>query len=409
MKIVLINHSDVRGGASVVSLRLVEALNAAGVEATMVVAHKESTSPLVVQGNQLKRRLAFIGEHLDIMAHNGWNRKTLFKISTGRFGMGLSDHRAVQEADIVILAWVNQGTLSFKEIEKLHRRGKKIVWIMHDRWNGTGVCHHVPEGCQRLSHGCGRCTLIGKDCDVDLSRNVFLKKVDLYNNVPITFVAVSHWLARECEAAGPMVNQQTIVIPNAFPSQNYSPIPEQGVGDLLPDGHRYIIMAAARLDDPIKNLPLAIASMNSLNRMDVTLVLVGDIRDISLLEKLKTPYIYIGPVDNPARIGRLMSQCDVVLSTSRFETLPTTVIEGMASGCIPVTTGHGGQHDIIDGAPAGFIADRDTPATIASLLSRALDTQPCRQALHEHIQDRFGAKAVTNQYISLFKKLLSHN
>lgn len=40
MKIVIINHSDSRGGASVVSMRLLEALVAAGEDVSMLVVHK---------------------------------------------------------------------------------------------------------------------------------------------------------------------------------------------------------------------------------------------------------------------------------------------------------------------------------------------------------------------------------
>ncbi len=45
MSTVIINHSDSRGGASVVSLRLLEALCAAGHDATMLVAHKAGDNP----------------------------------------------------------------------------------------------------------------------------------------------------------------------------------------------------------------------------------------------------------------------------------------------------------------------------------------------------------------------------
>ncbi len=41
MKVVLINHSDTRGGASVVTSRLAEALRREGVDARMLVVHRE--------------------------------------------------------------------------------------------------------------------------------------------------------------------------------------------------------------------------------------------------------------------------------------------------------------------------------------------------------------------------------
>ena len=45
MKITIVNHSDNRGGAAIVSLRLMEALRAAGHDAVMLVAHKYTDHP----------------------------------------------------------------------------------------------------------------------------------------------------------------------------------------------------------------------------------------------------------------------------------------------------------------------------------------------------------------------------
>ena len=46
MKLVLINHSDTIGGASVVTYRLLKALQAEGVDASMLVVHKATDDPL---------------------------------------------------------------------------------------------------------------------------------------------------------------------------------------------------------------------------------------------------------------------------------------------------------------------------------------------------------------------------
>lgn len=424
MKVALINHSDTRGGASVVSLRLVEALNRAGVEATMVVAHREGSSPFVVEGSQWRRRLSFAAEHLDILVHNGLNRSTLFKVSTCRFGMGLDRVEAVRRADIIVLAWINQGTLSFDEIRRLSALGKPIVWIMHDRWNGTGVCHHVPYGCERLGEGCGRCPLLGARHDRDLSRRVFDDKVSLYADVPITFVAVSSWLAEVCAASGPLVGHRVMVIPNAFPAERYPYSPTLSRHQLgLPEGRRLVFFGAARLDDPIKNLPLAIEALNTLGRDDVTAVLFGDIRDGSLLENLKISHVHTGPVTDPERLAAMLAHGDVILSTSRFETLPTTIIEGMAAGCVPVATNRGGQRDIIDGAPAGFLVDDHNPTSVARAINSALDATPSatpptanltpgvppghalRHAMHDHIVTRFDSTTIAHRFIALFKTL----
>ena len=49
MKILLVNFSDVGGGAAIAAFRLAEALNGAGIEATLGVVQKRTASPFVVE------------------------------------------------------------------------------------------------------------------------------------------------------------------------------------------------------------------------------------------------------------------------------------------------------------------------------------------------------------------------
>ena len=87
-RITIINHSDTKGGASVVSYRLMKALCNLGVDARMVVLDKQTANPRVdTVGSRAAVRAAFLAEHADIYLRNGFDRSTLFKISTGRFGV----------------------------------------------------------------------------------------------------------------------------------------------------------------------------------------------------------------------------------------------------------------------------------------------------------------------------------
>ena len=404
MKVVLINHSDVRGGASVVTLRLTEALHDTGVDATMLVGHKEGDSPLVEEGSQWRRKLSFAAEHLDIVAHNKFSRDNLFKISTGRFGMGLSRHPLVEEADIVVLAWINQGTLSLDEIARIARR-KPVVWVMHDRWCYTGVCHHVPDSCDRLASRCGMCPLLKTHSYEDLSRKVFMDKLRLYGHVPypaLSFIAVSTWL-KEVWPGGLIDSGRVEVIPNVFPVGDYSWQPRRTRSELsLPEGP-LITMGAARLDDPIKNLPLAVEALNRINT-PATAVFFGGVKDPGAFDGLRMPYVHLGPLTQE-RVADVLSHTDVVLSTSRFETLPTTLIEGMASGAWPVTTGNGGQADIIADGVDGDITTDDA-GSIAALTERAILAGHDRRLQHEACERRFDCGVVARRYVEHFEKVI---
>lgn len=143
LKVAMISHSDMLGGASVVTYRLMKALKAEGVDARMSVYNRLTDDASVRQvGTAGTRGVRFAWERVRIMAANGFRRDDLFKVSTADTGFNLSRDPWIREADVILLGWINQGLLSLDDIEALGRLGKPVVWVMHDMWCLTGICHH---------------------------------------------------------------------------------------------------------------------------------------------------------------------------------------------------------------------------------------------------------------------------
>ncbi|MDE5719947.1 MAG: glycosyl transferase, partial [Paramuribaculum sp.] len=173
LKVAMISHSDMLGGASVVTYRLMKALRAEGVDARMSVYNRLTDDPSVSQvGTAWSRGVRFAWERVRIMASNGFRREDLFKVSTAETGFNLSRDPWVREADVIFIAWINQGLLSLDDIEALGRLGKPVVWAMHDMWCLTGICHHS-LGCTRYKESCGRCPLLHSSSGSDLSHRVW--------------------------------------------------------------------------------------------------------------------------------------------------------------------------------------------------------------------------------------------
>lgn len=400
--IVLINHSDVRGGASVVTYRLMRALCNMGYDARMLVTHKGTDDPRVdVLEPAWRRRAAFLAECAQIYAANGHRRAEVFKVSTAAFGMDVMSHPWMRAADAVILGWINQGTLALGEIERIAASGRTVVWTMHDMWNATGICHHSGT-CNRFQAQCGCCPMLNSQNPADLSAKVFNKKHSLYAGNKIHFVAVSNWLAQRCHESALMRDAQVSVIPNAFPLSDFSTSPALSRAALgLPDGP-LVVMGAARLDDPIKNLPLAVEALNICYRTSPGIahaVFYGEVRNPEALVALEMPYVSLGVIPQKD-VAQIYAHADVVLSTSRYETLPGTLVEGMAAGCTPVTTGNGGQSDIVDNGVTGYIASDDAEQ-LALFLKRALQAPFNRQDQHRAVAQRFADDAVARKYIQL--------
>lgn len=411
MKVTLVNHSDTLGGASVVSLRLLEALCNEGIDTRMIVknVHGPADSRIrkVTGGNAKKE---FLLERVRIFASNGLSRSRLFKVSTGDRGLPIADDPWIADADVIVLNWFNQGMMSLDELRRLAAWGKPIVWTMHDMWAMTGICHHAGDCLKYRSH-CGACPFLGRPHrQHDLSAKIFDQKAELYDDININFVAVSRWLADCASHSALLGNRNVEVIHNAFPLESFSNIPRRSRTELgLPDdGSRLIAMCAARLDDSIKDLPTAIRALNSCNAAEpICAVFCGDIRNPEILDTLEVPFVRLGKITDSDRLADIYAHCTAVISSSKFETLPTTLIEGMAAGAFAVGFGGDGRDEIIDHLSTGYLARKGDVADLAKGIEWAVATTRDKAELLRSVEKKFDSRAIAREYINLFERLLS--
>ncbi len=414
MKIALVCKSDTAGGAAVVTFRLMNALRHAGHDARMIVVKKNSDSPWVIEAATSRRsNIPFIVERLKIFIANGLNRSTLFQIDTASDGLPIHKLGFIKDADVICLNWVNQGMLSLKGIHKLSLLGKPIVWTMHDMWNMTGICHHAGYCNAFLSPDgeCGKCPLLkAKASKNDISHKTWLRKRKLYDTSKIHFVAVSNWLAKAARNSGLMKDADISVIPNAFPITNTDSATKAN-RDIIK-----IIFGAARIDDPIKgHLTLIEATKILADRYPedakkLELVTFGSLKDAESLNGIAISHTHLGRI-SPQEIRAVYDSGSVVVSTSEWETLPGTLIEGQAWGCVPVAFDHGGQPDIIDHLHTGYLAPWcDNPKENALRIAEGIiwgvkNRERIANLMRESVIEKFAEDSVASKYINLFKRL----
>ena len=274
MRIALLSTNYDLGGAAIVTLRLTQALRALGHDARMVVARPGASagSAIVVpKGQWLK---AFLRERAHLWLH-GVPRKNLFKLSTGLWGCALEQDLFVASADAIIVNWASQGFLSLSSLKALIAIDKPIVYAMHDLWPATALCH-LPGTCARytenpLCHGCPLFSGHRKYAD-RLADRIAAEKRAIFSADNLHLVAMSSWQRREALRSAILAGKEITVIPHAFPIDFFTPAPaapdiqspakadgrsSAPTGtEALPPLH--IVMAAARLDDPVKDLPAAL-------------------------------------------------------------------------------------------------------------------------------------------------------
>lgn len=408
MRVVIINRSDALGGAAIASSRLCHALCQAGADARMLVLDLR-TDDVAVQavGTSLGNLYRFLAERLGIFLCNGLSRDTLFRIDTATHGVDLSRHPWVREADVIVLGWVNQAMLSIDGVARLASLGKPLVWVMHDMWNATGVCHHAEE-CRGLYGQCETCPLLPSGSR--LAQRTWQRKYDLYSNNRLHFVAVSNWLRKVCQESSLMRECDITVIPNAIDVDRFDPVFLDDNPWGVEPGRQVVVMGAARLDDPGKGLDRLVAALRWLADQHpgaaqrVHLVLYGALRDKSLLDSIPVPFTHLGYVDDIQSVYR---HAHIVVSSSTRESFGYTLVEGMACGCTAVTTGLGGQTDIVSHLKNGYVTTSLDPEELAEGLVWALDNNRDRQAQHNWIADKFDLPVVASRHLELYNRLLS--
>jgi glycosyltransferase involved in cell wall biosynthesis len=410
MKIALLSTNYDLGGAAIVTRRLADALRRQGHDARMIVACKGSAAPddeSVMVVNHWRWGVEFLRERWELY-RKGTKRPNLFKISTGRYGVDLDQHPFVREADVVMVNWASQGFLSLKSLDAILATGKPVIYTMHDLWPATALCH-LPETCNGYADGslCASCRFLGKKAGITLPGEIAAIKRRLFASDNLRLVAVSSWQKAQAERSSFLVGKQIEVIPHAFPAELYRSAEKVDAA-----GRRTIVMAAARLDDTVKDLPTAVealnifASENPNEAQNTEVLFVGALTDSSILKRLRMPYRHLGLI-SAEQLREVYSHASVVISSSKYETMGATLMEGMAAGAIPATFGDAGQSDVVTDAVNGFIAPVHTPASLAFAISLAYQTAASAdevfspEALHADVARRFSPDAIATRYLSL--------
>ena len=178
MNVLIVNTSELTGGAAVAANRLMKALGNSGVKVKMMVRQKQTDNPDVVAvGSKFGNFLRFCYERLVIFLNNRLSRRNLFAVSIANTGIDITKTREFREADVIHLHWINQGMLSLRNIRQILDSGKPVVWTMHDMWPATAICHYA-HACKKYENKCENCpTILQNGLKIDLSDKIWKRKL----------------------------------------------------------------------------------------------------------------------------------------------------------------------------------------------------------------------------------------
>jgi glycosyltransferase involved in cell wall biosynthesis len=407
MNTLFISTSDLHGGAAIAAFRLMNALQAEGMNVNMLVRDKRSSNNNVIEvGSKTIHEWNFLWERGKIFMANRFSRKNLFDISIANTGVSVTELPEFQHADIIHLHWINQGMLSLKELNNIFASGKKVVWTMHDMWPFTGICHHAGD-CTHYQQACGRCPYLVGSSPHDLSHKVFKRKHVVYSSGNITFVACSNWLKNQAEKSPLTAAHRVLSIPNPIDTRHYRPKDKISARKKLqlPLDKKIVLFAAVKTSDKRKGTDYLIeASRLMKQHTDNVLFLIAGNNGKDIETRFALPTQSIGYVA-PENMPEIYNAADVFVTPSLQENLPNTIMEAMACGTPCIGFRIGGIPEMIEHLKTGYIAEYKNANDLANGLFWTLfeaDTETLSANAREKTVKTYAQEIIAEQYKKVY-------
>lgn len=417
MRVLIINTSERIGGAAIAANRLMEALKNNGVNAKMLVRDKQSSLVSVVPlPSSWKLPAKFIWERFVIWLSNGFSRNNLFQMDIANTGTDITSMSDFRMADVVHLHWVNQGFLSLDDITKILRSGKPVVFTMHDMWYFTGVCHYSGD-CQKYRTGCGLCPFIHRGgAPNDMSARVFRRKLKMYSDSKLRFVACSRWLENLAKKSRLLEGQFVTNIPNAINTNLFRPEDKAEARRRcgLPEGKRLLLFGCQKITDERKGFKYLVDACRILKEKypaeadNIGLVVAGAESD-KVQNYVPFTVYPIDYVSDEAHMVDLYNAVDLYVTPSLQDNLPNTIVEAMSCGVPCVGFAVGGIPEMIDHLHNGYVAYYKDAADFANGIHWALDganyANLCEMARRKAV-DTYAEDEVARRYIEIYNSAL---
>jgi glycosyltransferase involved in cell wall biosynthesis len=411
MKTLLINNADKESGAAKAAIRLLAGLNRGGIEASCYVQRKFGDSSTIIGPETLFGRVM------------GFARPTIEEILTrtspartnGLFSPAIIPDRLAEKIklfspDVIHLHWVAK----MMRIESLSRFNRPVVWTLHDSWPFTGGCH-LPQNCTRYCESCGRCPVLGSATERDLSHRVWHRKQRAWQDLPLTIVAPSRWIADCVRKSSLLGNKRIEVIPNGIDTARFKPFEKNFAREALslPRDKKLILFGAkSALYDKNKGFQLftqATQLMAAESWRDKVEVVIFGSSEPAIPPDLGLPCHYLGWLHDEFSLALLYAAADLLVLPSLQENLPYAAMEAMSCGTPVVAFRQGGVPEMIDHEVNGWLATQHNPSSLATGIGTLLENgerlrEMGRQARNK-VENEFALDLVTVKHVNLYQSI----
>ncbi|MEO0843982.1 MAG: glycosyltransferase family 4 protein [Cyanobacteria bacterium J06643_5] len=417
MNPLLLSTFDINGGAAKAAFRLHNGLKDININSRMLVEYKTSSDPNIFANiNKLEKFLNQMRPTLDNLPLKFYPKHDYGTFSPQWFP-DFINYRIKHLSPDVIPDIINiHWTCGYLKIESIAKFKQPLVWTLHDMWAFTGGCHYSLS-CNRYTESCGNCIQLESQKERDLSRWVWKRKAKAWQNLNLTIVTPSYWLAKVAGESSLFKNYPIKVIPNGIDIQKYKPIDRKTARKWLnlPVDKKLILSGAAKSSSKRKGihfLEKALQNLSSYNNQ-VEIITFGSLQPSEKnSEKYKSDfkYHYMGYLHDDISLALIYAAADVFVTASIQDNLPNTVMEALASGTPCVAFNIGGISDMIEHQANGYLAQPFEVESLARGINWILsnnDPQKICDRARKKVEQEFSLELQARRYSQLFHEIIN--
>ncbi len=412
MRVLVINNSDIEGGAARAAYRLHHGLHRIGITSQMLVQNKSSDDESVIAPQtKIGRKFSKLRPTLDNLPLQLYPNRDRITFSS-QWLLDSTLPKVTQLCpDVLNLHWSCGGYLQIETISKFYQ---PLVWTLHDMWAFTGGCHYSQD-CDRYTNSCGACPQLASNKDWDLSRWVWQRKARAWKGSHLTIVTPSSWLAQCVRASSLFRHVRVEVIANGLDIEKYKPIDQFIARKLLnlPQDKQLILFGAlSATGDHRKGFHLLQPALQSLSKSgwqaETEVVVFGSSQPSEPVD-LGFKSHYLGKLSDDISLALVYAAADVFVSPSTQDNLSNTVVEAIACGIPCVAFNVGGMPDIIEHQQNGYLAQpykvEDFARGIAWVLENRERYRKLSDRAREKAEQEFALEIQARRYLSLFTEI----
>jgi glycosyltransferase involved in cell wall biosynthesis len=415
MKVCLISHADSQAGAGIAAYRLHEGLKKNNITSTMLVANKTTDDFTVLGANsKLDKAWGKIAPTLDSLPLKAYSEREQQSFSLQWIPDKINYQITQINPEIINLHWINCGYLNIENITKFKQ---PIIWTLHDMWAFTGGCHYNGD-CQNYINSCGNCPQLNSNKENDLSRWVWKRKQRAWQNLNLTVITPSHWLAK-CAASSSLFKDTKIeIIPNGIDINKYKSIDKSIARSILglPQDKQLILFGAiSATSDTRKGFHLLESALKQLsqagweNRIELVIFGASQPQD---LPKIGFKSHYLGRLNDDISLSLVYSAADIFIAPSLQDNLPNTIIESLSCSTPCVAFNIGGIPDIIDHQQNGYLAQpyeiEDLTKGIIWILENKQRWRNLCNNARQTVEQKFTLEIQAKSYLSIYQELINN-